>query len=141
MWLAALYKWLFATWLAAQAHFAASYLVPLDENAQHGFGGLLRWLWPWSMGDRGALGMLGPSETPLPTLLLAITAASLLGMAALATVGWWVPQPWCRFLAVLGAGLSIVLFVLFISPTKLLPIASAVAIIALVVSKTLPRTE
>jgi hypothetical protein len=39
-------KWLFAALLVLQAHFAASYLVPLDREAQATFGGLLRWAWP-----------------------------------------------------------------------------------------------
>ena len=39
-------KWLFAVLLVLQAHFAASYLVPLDREAQATFGGLLRWLGP-----------------------------------------------------------------------------------------------
>jgi hypothetical protein len=38
-------KWLFAALLVLQAHFAASYLVPLDREAQATFGGLLRWAW------------------------------------------------------------------------------------------------
>src|SRR5215208_8277814 len=36
-------KWLFAALLVLQAHFPASYLVPLDREAQRTFGGLLRW--------------------------------------------------------------------------------------------------
>jgi len=48
-------KWLFAVLLVLQAHFAASYLVPLDSGAQREFGGLLRWAWPWSIGDGGIL--------------------------------------------------------------------------------------
>jgi hypothetical protein len=35
-------KWLFAVLLVLEAHFAASYLVPLDREAQQTFGGLLR---------------------------------------------------------------------------------------------------
>jgi hypothetical protein len=46
-------KWLFAVLLVLQAHFAASYLVPLDREAQATFGGLLRWAWPWSIGSAG----------------------------------------------------------------------------------------
>src|SRR5918994_566420 len=41
-------KWLFAALLVLQAHFAASYLVPLDREAQGTFGGLLR----WALGNR-----------------------------------------------------------------------------------------
>jgi hypothetical protein len=39
-------KWLFAAFLVLQAHFAASYLVPLDRETQETFGGLSRWAWP-----------------------------------------------------------------------------------------------
>ena len=49
-------KWLLAVLLVLQAHFAASYLVPLDRGTQGEFGGLLRWVWPWAIGDGGLLG-------------------------------------------------------------------------------------
>jgi hypothetical protein len=39
-------KWVLVILLGLQAHFAASYLVPLDEQARAEFGGLLRWFWP-----------------------------------------------------------------------------------------------
>ena len=51
-------KWLFAVLLVLQAHFTASYLVPLDREAQGTFGDLLRWAWPWSIGDGGLLGRI-----------------------------------------------------------------------------------
>jgi hypothetical protein len=35
-------KWLFAALLVLQAHLAASYLVPLDSEAQATYGDLLR---------------------------------------------------------------------------------------------------
>jgi hypothetical protein len=54
-------KWPFAVLLVLQAHFAASYLVPLDSGAQREFGGLLRWAWPWSIGDGGILGRIPAS--------------------------------------------------------------------------------
>jgi hypothetical protein len=49
-------KELLAALLVLQAHFAASYLVPLDREAQETLGGLLRWAWPWSGGYSGPLG-------------------------------------------------------------------------------------
>ena len=45
-------KWFLVVLLGLQAHFAVSYLVPLDEQSQREFGGLLRWFWPWAYGDR-----------------------------------------------------------------------------------------
>jgi hypothetical protein len=65
-------KWLFAALLVLQAHFAASYLVPLDRQAQGEFGGLLRWAWPWSIGDGGLLGRIPASgEYPISVRSLA----------------------------------------------------------------------
>ena len=113
------YKWLIAGWLAVQAHFAASYLVPLDEQAQRTFGGLLCWLWPWAIGDAGPLGRVAASGSPTPSVLLAITAATVLAMAALAVLGWWVPHPWWRALAVIGSALCAVLCLLYLGWTKL----------------------
>src|SRR5215216_5080678 len=77
-------KWLFAALLVLQAHFAASYLVPLDREAQRTFGGLLRWAWPWSGGDSGPLGQVTVSSGfPLSGFFLAVTAAGLFFLAAL----------------------------------------------------------
>jgi hypothetical protein len=39
-------KWLFAALPVLEAHFAASHIVPLDEEAQRTFGGLLGWARP-----------------------------------------------------------------------------------------------
>ena len=58
-------KWLFAVLLALQAHFAASYLVPWTVGLRGEFGGLLRWAWPWSIGDGGILGRILPGEYPI----------------------------------------------------------------------------
>ena len=38
--------WLLVLLLGLDAHFAASYIVPLDQAGQGAFGGLLRWFWP-----------------------------------------------------------------------------------------------
>ena len=117
-------KWLFALVLLLQVHFVASYLVPLDSQAQREFGGLLRWAWPWSEGDSGPLGQVTTaSGIPFAGLMIAMAAAAALGMAALAVVGLWVPEEWWRALTLAGATLSLVLMVLFFGLTKLLPIA------------------
>ena len=82
-------KWLFAALLVLQAHFAASYLVPLDRAAKGEFGGLLRWAWPWSIGDGGLLGRISASgEYPTSGVLLAGAAALMFILAALAVMGW-----------------------------------------------------
>jgi len=85
-------KWLLEALLVLQAHFAASYLVPLDREAQATFGGLLRWTWPWLIGDGGLLGHIPASgQYPLTGAWLAGGVALLFILAALAMVGWWVP--------------------------------------------------
>jgi hypothetical protein len=90
-------KWLFAVLLVLQAHFAASYLVPLDSRAQREFGGLWRGAWPWSIGDGGILGRIPASgEYPIVGVWLAGGAALLSILAALAVMGWWVPFGWWR---------------------------------------------
>jgi hypothetical protein len=124
-----MHKWLFAALLALQAHFAASYLVPLDAQAQRTFGGLLRWAWPWSIGDGGPLGQLTAAAIPLPGFFVAVTAATVLILAAMAVINLWVPFRWWKPLAIAGAVLSIVLMALFPGLTKLLPAATALAIL------------
>ena len=117
-------KWLFAALLVLQAHFAASYLVPLDREAQREFGGLLRWAWPWSDSDSGPLGQVTVSSGfPLSGFFLAVTAAVLFFLAALAVVGIWIPLSWWRGLAMGGAILSLLLMAGFFGATKLLPMA------------------
>jgi hypothetical protein len=70
----------------------ASYLVPLDREAQREFGGLLRWTWPWSIGDSGLSGRVTASgEYPTSGVFLAGAAAQMFILAALAVVGWLVP--------------------------------------------------
>jgi hypothetical protein len=117
-------KWLFAALLVLQAHFAASYLVPLNREAQATFSGLLRWAWPWSIGDGGLLGRIPASgEYAISGVWLAGGAALMFILAALAMMGWWVPFGWWRVLAIGGALLSLLLMVGFFGATKVLPMA------------------
>ncbi len=119
-------KWILLVLLLLQAHFAASYLVPLDEQSQREFGGLLRWFWPWSYGDAGLLGEITlASGFPIAGFYIAVTAGGLFLLAALAAVGIWVPSGWCRLLAIAGAALLLLLMALFFGPTKLIPMAFA----------------
>ena len=132
-------KWLFAALLVLQAHFAASYLVPLDSEAQATFGGLLRWAWPWSIGDSGLLGRIPPSgQYPIVGVWLAGGAALLFILAALAVMGWWVPFGWWRGLATAGAILSLVLMVGFFGATKVLPIALDLLVVWVAITDRLP---
>ena len=123
-------RWVFVAVLGVQAHFAASYIAPLDEEGRRAFLGLLKWAWPWSVGDSGPLGRITASGTPTTGFFLAVTAAGILALAALAVAGIWVPAAWWRVLAITGAALSLVLMVSFLGVTKLLPIAGAVVILA-----------
>src|SRR5918912_1336549 len=117
-------RWALVVLLGLQAHFAASYLVPLDERSQREFGGLLRWVWPWADGDGGPLGRVtAGAGFPIAGFWLAAAAASLFGLAALGAAGFWVPSTWWRILAAVGAGLLVCLMALFLGPTKLIPLA------------------
>jgi hypothetical protein len=117
-------KWILATLLLLGAHFGASYLVPLDHASQREFAGLLKWFWPWADGDSGPLGVMTVSSGfPMSGFLIAVTSAGLLFAAALAVIGVWVPVHWWRFLAGAGAVLSFLLMLMFLGPTKLIPIA------------------
>ena len=109
-------KWLFAALLVLQAHFAASYLVPLDREAQATFGGLLRWAWPWSGGDSGPLGQVTVSSGfPLSGFFLALAAA--------------------------GAILSLSLMAAFFGSTKLLPMALDLVVLWAAVTGWLQPTD
>jgi hypothetical protein len=121
-------RWIVVALLALQAHFAASYLVPLDAPSQREFGGLLRWAWPWSEGDGGPLGRVTTGgDGPLMSLGLALLAATAFLLAALAAAGWWLPSAWLRPLPGAGAVLLLGLTTLFFGPTKLIPVAFALA--------------
>ena len=137
-----MWKWLFTALLIVQAHFAASYLVPLDGEAQEEFGGLLRWAWPWSIGDSGFLGQLtASSDLPLLGLFLAMTAATLFLFAALAVVEIWIPFRWWRVLAGGGAVLSFLLMAGFFGATKLFPMALDVVVLWAAITGWLPSTS
>src|SRR5918997_6129852 len=117
-------KWLFAALLILQAHFAASYLVPLDRGAQGEFGGLLGWAWPWAIGDGGLLGRIPASgDYPVSGIFLAGSAVAVFFLAALAVVEIWAPFGWWRVLATGGAILSLLLLAAFFGATKPLPMA------------------
>jgi hypothetical protein len=119
-------KWMLVVLLGLQVHFAASYLVPLDERSRGEFGGLLGWFWPWAYGNGGLLGQITPAGGfPITGFYLAVSAGGLLLLAALAVAGIWVPSAWWRALATVGAALLLCLMVAFFGPTKLIPMAFA----------------
>jgi hypothetical protein len=122
-------KWPLVIGLGVLTHFGASYLVPLEQKDQGLFGGLLRWVWPWGVGDRGLLGTMNPSAMPISGFFIAMAAAALCAMAALALLGIWVPLGWWRPLAVGGAVLLLVVMAGFFGSTKILPILAALTTI------------
>ena len=135
-------KWLFAMLLVLEAHFAASYLVPLDVEAQRTFGGVLRWAWPWRDGDSGLLGQVTAySGVPLSGLFLARSVAVRFFLAALAVVGIWVPFNWWRVLAGGGAILSFLLMAGFFGATKLLPMALDLVVLWAAITNWLQPTD
>ena len=121
-------NWILVALLGLDAHFAASYLVPLDAEAQGTFGGLLRWFWPWAYGDGGVLGAITPdSGFPISGFFLAAVTCLVCVLGALAAAGIWIPATWWRPLSSIGAILLLCLMVLFFGPTKLMPIVFAIA--------------
>ena len=129
-------RWMLFVLLGLQAHFAASYLVPLDERSQAEFGGLLRWFWPWAYGDSGPLGQITTAAGfPITGFFLAATAGGVLAMAALAVAGIWIPVGWWRILAIVGAALLLCLMALFLGPTKLIPMAFALGTLYVALSR------
>ena len=121
-------NWILVVMLGLEAHFAASYLVPLDAQAQGAFGGLLRWFWPWAYGDGGPLGAITPTSVfPISGFFLAAVTCVVFALSALAAAGIWVPPGWWRPLATVGAALLLCLMGLFFGPTKLIPMLFAIA--------------
>ena len=126
---AAAAKWLLVTLLVVEAHFGASYLVPLKVEDQGLFAGLLRWVWPWGVGDRGFLGAVTEAGFPFAGFLFAIAAAGAFAVAALAALGWLVPQSWWKAATVVGVAASLVLVAGFLNVTKVLPISIGLALL------------
>ena len=139
--MATLKQWLFTGLLVLHIHFVASYLVPLDRDAQREFGGLLRWVWPWSGGDRGLLGQVTVSSgVPLSGIFLAGLAALLFLIAALAVFEIWVPFNWWRVTAGGGAILSLLLMAGFFGATKVLPMILDLVVLWAAITDWLPPT-
>lgn len=116
-------KWLLVVLLLVEVHFGASYLVPLKVEDQGVFGGALKWVWPWGVGNRGFLGEITASGFPMTGFYLAMAAALAFALATLSALGWLVPTGWWKACTVLGAVLSLVLVSGFLGPTKVLPVA------------------
>ena len=122
-------KWIWIIALGLQAHFGASYVAPTQPHL-----GLFNYAWPWVAGDRGIFGV----HPNLLGIVLAGSAGLTSILAALAVGGIWVPTDWWRTLATVGAGLEMILMIGFFGPTKLLPIALNLAVLAAIYLLRLP---
>ncbi len=89
-------------------------------------GKLFNYIWPWANGDHGLFGtwpnLLGIALGGATAIVSVVAALGVLDI-------WLSPTPW-RGLAVAGAVLSLVLMIGFLGPTKLLPIALNLAVVA-----------
>lgn len=130
-----MHRWMLIVLLFVGTHFGASYLVPLREADRGALFGLLRWVWPWGVGDRGFLGVQDGLQVPMPGFWLAMVAAGALAAAGLALLGWIVPTGWWRTLAAIGAGALLVTVLGFLGWTKLLPIALAIVLLWIVFAR------
>lgn len=122
-------KWWWAIILVVQAHFGASYIVATKPGL-----GLFNFVWPWATGDHGLFG----AHPNLLGIALGGAAGAISLLAALAVLGIWVPHAYWRLLAMVGAGLLLVLMLGYLSPTKLLPILWAIAVLVLAWMRLLP---
>lgn len=122
-------QWLWALALVLQAHFGASYVAPTAPHL-----GVFNYIWPWAAGDRGVFGV----HPNLPGIALGGLAGIASFLSALAVAGIWVPHDWWRSLAVVGAVLEIILMIGFFGPTKLLPVALNLAVLAAIFMNRLP---
>lgn len=96
--------------------------------------GLFNYVWPWANGDHGLFG----THPNLLGIALGSVSGVLSVLAALAILDIWLPHDSWRVLATVGAALLLVLMIGYLSPTKLLPIAWATAVLVVVWMKWLP---
>lgn len=117
--------------LGAQLNLSA--IVPLqigDSAAPWWVGGRL--LWPFGLETRTLLqGDLLNTVTPI----LAIASAILFLLAAAALLRWRVPGEWFPWLSVAGAGLSIVLQVIWFSGWAIFPLIVDIALLWLILGQ------
>ena len=128
-------KWLLVLLLLVEVHFGASYLVPLRVEDQGLFGGLLKWVWPWGVGNRGFLGEITVSGFPMTGFFFAMGAAVAFALAALGALGWLVPSGWWRACTVVGVVLSLVLLSGFLGATKVVPVGVGLVLLWVVFAR------
>lgn len=109
-------RYLLIVLLLLGAHFSLTALVP----------GQKAWLgWPFAVNSQPALAGGGALTQPLSqtmTPLLALISSAAFLTAVLSLIGWLIPAEWFGLLVIIGAGSSILLFLLHVSVLALLPI-------------------
>jgi hypothetical protein len=114
-------------------HFPTTFFVPQDAPNEHG------WLiWPFGKasapvfdGLQGLIAPSTPSAVTSPTLaMVAAGISSLAFVIAIASLwGIVIPTGWWQPAAIIGAVSSIVLFVIYLSPLSLIPLAADLAVL------------
>jgi hypothetical protein len=118
---------------------AAMGLILLDRGAQREFGGLLRWAWPWSIGDGGLLGRIPASGEYLISGVFLAGAAALMFILANAGSAGVVGSVWLvEGSGYGGAILSLLLMMGFFGAAKRLSVALDLVILWAAIIDRLP---
>jgi hypothetical protein len=118
---------------------AAMGLILLDRGAQREFGGLLRWAWPWSIGDGGLLGRIPASGEYLISGVFLAGAAALMFILANAGSDGVVGSVWLvEDSGYGGAILSLLLMMGFFGAAKRLSVALDLVILWAAIIDRLP---
>jgi hypothetical protein len=118
---------------------AAMGLILLDRGAQREFGGLLRWAWPWSIGDGGLLGRIPASGEYLISGVFLAGAAALMFILANAGSDGVVGSVWLvEGSGYGGAILSLLLMMGFFGAAKRLSVALDLVILWAAIIDRLP---
>ncbi len=114
-------------------------LILLDRGAQREFGGLLRWAWPWSIGDGGLLGRIPASGEYLISGVFLAGAAALMFILANAGSAGVVGSVWLvEGSGYGGAILSLLLMMGFFGAAKRLSVALDLVILWAAIIDRLP---
>jgi len=116
--------------LVLAAHFSLTPFAP-------GKAGEAKFYWPFAADSRSWLPFIGglPAQSgSIVTPILAGIAGLAFLAAAASLLGWFVPVAWLRTLVITGAAASALLYMLYIGPYAILPLALDALILWLVFS-------
>lgn len=108
-------RWLVVVFLVLGAHFSLTAIAP-------GEAGKALFYWPFAKDSQPTIGVFG-SATKMIAQVLSIIAGLCLLASAAALIGWLVPAAWWTWLVVIGSVSSGLLFLLYIGPNAILPLA------------------